>query len=292
MSMTTQTYQLDITPFGPPVIIPVSQYDTGSRILAFTLYNAQQPFTIPSGATAVLGGTKPDGHAFEYACAISGQTITCTITEQMTAAAGYTDCEITLSKDMERLATANFKLHVERSALDRDAISDSDFTYVLDLTNTATAKASEAAKSATAAAGSATAAADKASDAASSAKASADSATAAQNSAKASSDSASASAKSAKDSAASASASSDSASSAADKASDAASSAKASADSATAAQGYAGKAASSATEAQGYADSALTAATNAAGYAGEAEYRLMINPETGHMALAHYTKEA
>ena len=234
--MTTQTYQLDITPFGPPVIIPVSQYDTGSRILAFTLYNAQQPFTIPSGATAVLGGTKPDGHAFEYACAISGQTITCTITEQMTAAAGYTDCEITLSKDMERLATANFKLHVERSALDRDAISDSDFTYVLDLTNTATAKASEAAKSATAAAGSATAAADKASDAASSAKASADSA--------------------------------------------------------TAAQGYAGKAASSATEAQGYADSALTAATNAAGYAGEAEYRLMINPETGHMALAHYTKEA
>ncbi len=175
MSMTTQTYQLDITPFGPPVIIPVSQYDTGSRILAFTLYNAQQPFTIPSGATAVLGGTKPDGHAFEYACAISGQTITCTITEQMTAAAGYTDCEITLSKDMERLATANFKLHVERSALDRDAISDSDFTYVLDLTNTATAKASEAAKSATAAAGSATAAADKASDAASSAKASADS---------------------------------------------------------------------------------------------------------------------
>ena len=285
MSMTTQTYQLDITPFGPPVIIPVSQYDTGSRILAFTLYNAQQPFTIPSGATAVLGGTKPDGHAFEYACAISGQTITCTITEQMTAAAGYTDCEITLSKDMERLATANFKLHVERSALDRDAISDSDFTYVLDLTNTATAKASEAAKSATAAAGSATAAADKASDAASSAKASADSATAAQGYAGKAASSASEAAKSATAAAGSATA-------AADKASDAASSAKASADSATAAQGYAGKAASSATEAQGYADSALTAATNAAGYAGEAEYRLMINPETGHMALAHYTKEA
>ena len=285
MSMTTQTYQLDITPFGPPVIIPVSQYDTGSRILAFTLYNAQQPFTIPSGATAVLGGTKPDGHAFEYACAISGQTITCTITEQMTAAAGYTDCEITLSKDMERLATANFKLHVERSALDRDAISDSDFTYVLDLTNTATAKASEAAKSATAAAGSATAAADKASDAASSARASADSATAAQGYAGKAASSATEAAKSATAAAGSATA-------AADKASDAASSARASADSATAAQGYAGKAASSATEAQGYADSALTAATNAAGYAGEAEYRLMINPETGHMALAHYTKEA
>lgn len=236
MSMTTQTYQLDIVPFGPPVIIPMSQYDTGSRTLAFTLYNAQQPFTIPDGATAMIGGTKPDGHAFEYICTVTDQTITCDVTEQMTAVAGYTDCEITLSKDMERLATANFKLHVERSALDRDAISDSDFTYVLDLTNTATAKASEAAKSATAAAGSATAAADKASDAASSAKASADSA--------------------------------------------------------TAAQGYAGKAASSATEAQGYADSALTAATNAAGYAGEAEYRLMIDPDTGCMALAHYNKEA
>ena len=222
MSMTTQTYQLDIVPFGPPVIIPMSQYDTGSRTLAFTLYNAQQPFTIPDGATAMIGGTKPDGHAFEYTCTVTDQTIICDVTEQMTAVAGYTDCEITLSKGTERLATANFKLHVERSALDQEDISDSDFNYVLDLTNTATAKASEAAKSATAAA----------------------------------------------------------------------SSAKASADSATAAQGYAGKAASSATEAQGYADSALTAATNAAGYAGEAEYRLMINPETGHMALAHYTKEA
>ena len=60
----------------------------------------------------------------------------------------------------------------------------------------------------------------------------------------------------------------------------------------TAAKASETNAASSATEAQGYADSALTAATNAAGYAGEAEYRLMINPETGHMALAHYTKEA
>ena len=285
MSMTTQTYQLDIVPFGPPVIIPMSQYDTGSRTLAFTLYNAQQPFTIPDGATAMIGGTKPDGHAFEYICTVTDQTITCDVTEQMTAVAGYTDCEITLSKDMERLATANFKLHVERSALDRDAISDSDFTYVLDLTNTATAKASEAAKSATAAAGSATAAADKASDAASSAKASADSATAAQGYAGKAASSATEAAKSATAAAGSATA-------AADKASDAASSAKASADSATAAQGYAGKAASSATEAQGYADSALTAATNAAGYAGEAEYRLMIDPDTGCMALAHYNKEA
>ena len=59
----------------------------------------------------------------------------------------------------------------------------------------------------------------------------------------------------------------------------------------TAAKASETNAASSATEAQGYADSALTAATNAAGYVGEAEYRLMINPETGHMALAHYTKD-
>lgn len=51
-------------------------------------------------------------------------------------------------------------------------------------------------------------------------------------------------------------------------------------------------AAASATDASGYADSALESATQAAIYAGEAGYRLMINQETGHMALAHYTKEA
>jgi len=235
MSMTTQTYQLDIVPFGPPVIIPMSQYDTGSRTLAFTLYNAQQPFTIPDGATAMIGGTKPDGHAFEYTCTVTDQTITCDVTEQMTAVAGYTDCEITLSKGTERLATANFKLHVERSALDQEDISDSDFNYVLDLTNTAVEKAASAASSA-----------KKASDYA------------------------------------------DTASGASENAAKSAKAASGSADTATAASSSATE---SAKKASDYADAALTSATNAAGYAGEAEYRLMINPETGHMALAHYKKE-
>lgn len=68
--------------------------------------------------------------------------------------------------------------------------------------------------------------------------------------------------------------------------------ATAAAGSVTDAQSAASKAAASATQASGYADSALSAATQAAGYAGEAEYRLMIDPDTGCMALAHYTKEA
>ena len=58
------------------------------------------------------------------------------------------------------------------------------------------------------------------------------------------------------------------------------------------AKSAAGNAAASATQASGYADSALSAATQAAGYAREMEYRLMIDPDTGCMALAHYTKEA
>lgn len=62
--------------------------------------------------------------------------------------------------------------------------------------------------------------------------------------------------------------------------------------SASASASSAKDAAASATQASGYADSALSAATQAARYAGEAEYRLMIDPDTGCMALAHYNKEA
>ena len=51
-------------------------------------------------------------------------------------------------------------------------------------------------------------------------------------------------------------------------------------------------AAKSQTAADGSATAAAASATQAAGYAREMEYRLMIDPDTGHMALAHYNKEA
>ena len=228
--MTKQTVNVNIIAGSAKPVVHVSQYDHDAGALVFNIYDGDTEFSIPSGATIIMQGTKPDKQFFLYQCdGFSGNTVTCSVHDQMTAVAGNVECELRICSGGNSIGTANFTLAIEHAAVADDSVTSADtLTALSEIENTVIASRDLAASSATAAA---------------------------------------------------------------DKASDAASSAKASADNATAAQGYAGKAASSVTEAQGYADSALTAATNAAGYAGEAEYRLMINPESGHMALAHYTKD-
>ena len=65
--MITQTHDLNLIPeYGSvPVIIHVSQYDTG-RLLAFNILNGDVVFTPANDATATIDGTKPDNHGFEY----------------------------------------------------------------------------------------------------------------------------------------------------------------------------------------------------------------------------------
>lgn len=163
-SLVTQTYNVDIIPFGSMVVVPVSQFDVGARQLVFNIVNSQSPgFTIPSDATAVIDGMKPDGKAFEYPVQISGNSVTVNLTEQMTAVAGYTECEIAIMQGENRIATANFQLHVEASVMDDSKISDSDLSTI-------TESAKKASESAAQAQDSAGKAANSASDAANSAK--------------------------------------------------------------------------------------------------------------------------
>ena len=255
-----------------------------------------QPYTIPSGASVAIRYGKPDGNAIvNNAANTSGNIATFTVTEQMSALPGEMSPQVMVTVSGGVAATGSFPLIIDKNSVEGAKDSESElsaFDKAINAVATVDASVAAAKASQDAAAKSATSAASSASSASSSKTAAADRATAAARSVTDAQSAASKAAASATQASGYAEAAAGSATAAADKASDAASSAKASADSATAAQGYAGKAASSATEAQGYADSALTAATNAAGYAGEAEYRLMINPETGHMALAHYKKEA
>ncbi len=132
--MITTTYDLNLSPGGVPLIIPISQYDAASRILVFNLYSSDGVVSLASGAVAEVRGTKPDGNGFSYAATLSGTTVTVTVTEQMAAAAGRVICEIVLykgtpptnetpaSSDYKQLATANFILAVERAALDKDTL--------------------------------------------------------------------------------------------------------------------------------------------------------------------------
>lgn len=131
--MITQNKNLNLVPGGIPQIINVSQYDKG-QTLTFNLYNQGTPFTIPTGAEVSIQGTKPDNHGFAYSCTFSGSIVTAILQQQMTAVAGDVVTEISITKNGNLLATANFILRVEKAALNDDTvISDTEIPVIIEL---------------------------------------------------------------------------------------------------------------------------------------------------------------
>lgn len=123
----TKTNKLNMTSGAVPLVIHLSQYDADFT-LVFDLYNTDGTFTIESGTTVAIRGTKKDGNGYSVDATldITNKRVTVTGDQQMTAVAGRNIFELTLTKNNKELNTANFILEVERAALDRDTIkSDS-----------------------------------------------------------------------------------------------------------------------------------------------------------------------
>lgn len=147
--MIEQNYNLDLVPSGTPLVVYVSQFDKGGRRLSFTLYKDNVAFTLPTGASATILGTKPDQIAFMYAMQTSGSKIYIDVTEQMTAVAGPVQCEIRVSNTSgEQIGSSNFIIYCEKTPLDSDAvISETDipvFEELVAQANTAAAEANTA----------------------------------------------------------------------------------------------------------------------------------------------------
>ena len=127
----TYTFDLDMTPGGVPQIIRLSRYDKNTPTLKFNLWDGPTAYTIEAGSTVFINGTKPDDTSFEYYCEYSGSEVTVNVTEQMTAVAGRTTCEIIVYTNGERKGSANFYLDVEPSALSDDTvISETDIPII------------------------------------------------------------------------------------------------------------------------------------------------------------------
>ena len=121
--MYVQNLNLDIIPEGVRPVIYVSQYDNQTNALKFSLYVNNQSFTIPSGAGVLINGHKPDNTAFSYqAASISGNTVTCNVTQQMTAVPGDVDCELRIRTSTQVIGTLNFVLRVEAAPLNDDSV--------------------------------------------------------------------------------------------------------------------------------------------------------------------------
>lgn len=131
--MTSQTLELNLIPKGISPRLYVSQYDKGQTWL-FDIYAGDNPFTIPNGAVVTIQGTKPDGTGFAYTCTKSGNRIEATEKEQMTVLAGDVPAELKIANNGEVIATINFIIAVEKSALPTNIpISETEIPAIIEL---------------------------------------------------------------------------------------------------------------------------------------------------------------
>jgi len=133
----TINQKLCMSPTGRMPVIHVGQYDSDFSIV-FSLYSVgNATWTMESGTTAKIRGTKTDGTGYSADCTnvdIANRKITVAGDQQMTAAAGDCIYEIVLYKGTKELSSVNFVLKVERAALDAETIpSESKIKEIQDL---------------------------------------------------------------------------------------------------------------------------------------------------------------
>lgn len=121
MGMITYEFDLDMVPGGRRTEVNLNQYDEDFE-LKINLVARQGTFSVQSGTTAAIRGTKPDGNGFSADCTLEGTVVTVTGDQQMTAVAGKAVFELTLYRSGKELNTANFTVHIERAALDKDTV--------------------------------------------------------------------------------------------------------------------------------------------------------------------------
>lgn len=101
----------------PDTILPylkLSQYDVG-REISFVMKDGSEEYTVPSGATVKLEGTKPSGFGFTITCTVNGSTATAVTTEGMTDEWGTVVAELVVRQGDNRLGSSNVRFDIERS---------------------------------------------------------------------------------------------------------------------------------------------------------------------------------
>lgn len=124
----TINQKLCMSPTGRMPVIHVGQYDSDFSIV-FSLYSAgSATWTMESGTTAKIRGTKTDGTGYSANCMVdvTNKKVTVDGDQQLTAAAGNCVYEIVLYKTTnsvtKELSSVNFILKVERAAMDAGTI--------------------------------------------------------------------------------------------------------------------------------------------------------------------------
>ena len=119
--MVTQNYTISTVKNAVPPKVKMSQYDSASRTITFTVVDASGSEVSLTGKAVTVEGTRIDGHAFASECTVSEATATFIETVDMTNQAGDHPAELVIRENGERLGTMNFIVSVEPAAMDEDA---------------------------------------------------------------------------------------------------------------------------------------------------------------------------
>ena len=128
-----QTKNVNMTPNDTLPRLHLSQYDVG-RELSFSLCDGAVTYSVPTGATVKLMGTKPSGFGFVETCTVSGSTASISTTSDMTDEWGAVACELVVEKSGVRLGSTNLLLVVEKSPHPEGTTDGSQETVIPTLT--------------------------------------------------------------------------------------------------------------------------------------------------------------
>ena len=103
--------------------IRVKQFDSETRNLLVVLLNDGEPYEMPEGAIVRIECRKSDGEEILNDCTYVENLITAEITEQMTAAAGYAECAISVYEKESYIASWTFNIKVDTAGIVGDKIA-------------------------------------------------------------------------------------------------------------------------------------------------------------------------
>lgn len=127
MSVITQEYDIDLKATGEYPVVKMSQFDTGSRTIVFTVYDGRELAAI-DGMVARVDGTRSDGVEFSSTCTVgTGSKVSFTISQEMTKHAGKHAAELVIfDASGNPIGTQNFIIEVEAAPMVRDSAASAD----------------------------------------------------------------------------------------------------------------------------------------------------------------------
>lgn len=115
MSIETYQFNLPITPGAIPPVLHLSQYDSGRTFTAILRDDANVPFELDSGATAVIKGRNAAGIAWQQDCTVSGANVTFTPSGAATDQFGVMPVTIEITESDEIMSPLLMVWNIQRA---------------------------------------------------------------------------------------------------------------------------------------------------------------------------------